>query len=433
MNMNSSCDVLKDEHHGNCGGNEQLTQFAGTLCITPPAVWSTLWPEFIDWNRSGGCPQLKWELPVSAERVFNLPPECLTELQQMYQNISSSEPLRMLANLWHYVIYHLPGEIGDNPSNWPVPEQTLGGQARLFALAMVASGVKHACENFRLTGVSQQVSDDSLGYIGEYVRNIKRKRGIYGLESVGWLRNYVRANVFRLGRLTFRASVYNLQYRVYVHRHTGAQITLCDGTQRYRLDGCADGTNDIFDPKAWLPEIKINEQQICGYPVRENALACLEPVTLNLSEWSEALRPGDWRIETHVAGGSRMPFQECLASYRQALNFFPSYYKDINFKAFTCTSWLLDPALPKILHPSSNICLFQNTFHLLPLYGNSKQAYDLVFGDINAKPELIPNKNTLQQAIADYVAAGNMMRDAGGYMLISEVEKLAGDELPKTC
>ncbi|MCC7299491.1 MAG: DUF5596 domain-containing protein [Verrucomicrobia bacterium] len=405
--------------------NATIAQLSSELGImVPPPVWTTLWPDFMAWRKAGGCPQLHWELPTSAEAVFNLPPECLGELRQMFQVIAQSEPLQQLAELWHYVIYHLPGEIGDNPSTWPVPEQLLGGSARLFALAMAVSGTEEAVENFRRTGVSPQVITDSLGYIGEYVRNIKRKRGMHGLESIAWLRNYLRANVFRLGRLTFRASAYNLQYRVYVHRQTGAHTVLCDGVQRYRQDGYADGTNDVFDPQAWLPELKITERHVYGYPVVAQALAGREPVTLQFSEWEEVLAPGDWRIEIHIAGGSPMPFDACLASYRQALDFFPSYYKDRKFKACTCTSWLLDPALPKILPATSNICKFQSTFHLLPLFGNSKQTYDLVFGNPLADPASIPNKNTLQQAIADYVATGNFMRDCGGYMLMDEVKKL---------
>ncbi len=390
---------------------------------TIPESWKANWEAYEEWL-GADCDLPSWQIQPNAQKAFDLPEESLSDLESIYAAIRADECLRQLADFWHYLIYHLPAGMERNTNVWNLPDAMLGCSTRAFSLAAMISGPEHARQNFAATGVSDQVIYDTLGYIGRYARDIRAKRGVWGLESLGWLSTYVRANIFRLGRLTFKSGTMGQPFRAYKNRRSGEVAVLCDGG-RYRQDGLADGTNDTFDPNPWTPTVEVTETTVSGHPISCEASALSDTVELRTDEWEQAMGPGDDIVEVHVAGGSRLSAEECADSYRQALNFFPGYYPNARFTGFTIWSWLLDPSLAKILPPESNIVQFQRDFHQLPVSANEAQAYDLVFGDSKADPTTFACKTSIQQAIADYVRAGGKLRSTGGIITWSEAREIA--------
>lgn len=388
-----------------------------------PESWMAHWDAFQAWRseRQGS----QWVMPSNAAQVFDLPDEALPDMEEMYRAIRADQPLADLADFWHYLIYHLPGGMERNTNVWDIPERILGNSTKAFSLAAMISGADYALDNFAATGVSDEVVSDTLGYIGRYARDIKAKRGVWGLESVGWLSNYVRADIFRLGRLTFKSGKMGQPFRAFKSRHTNEVIVLCDSSGQYRQDGLSNGTNNVFDADPWSPTLEIGTDVIAGHPVSTEATAVRELVKLQGSEWEQVLAPGDETVEVHVAGGSKLLSKDCADAYRQALDFFPRYYPNANFKGFTIWSWLLDPNLASILPPESNIVRFQRDFHQLPVCADEAQAYDLVFGDSKIDPTKFACTTRLQQAIADYVRAGGKLRSAGGIITWDEARKIA--------
>ena len=317
----------------------------------------------------------------------------------------------------------MPEGMERNTNVWNLPDDILGCSTKTFSLAAMISGPQHALANFAATGVCEQIVFDSLGYIGRYARDIEAKRGVWGLESIGWLSEYVRANVFRLGRLTFKSGKMGQPFRAFRHRQTGEVRVLCEGAGRYRQDGLSDGTNDVFDPNPWTPVLEISENAITGHRTSGEASVLLDQITMPTTEWEQVMAQGDEAVEVHVAGGSRLLPEECADAYRQALEFFPKHYPNANFKGFTIWSWLLDPNLAAILPPESNIVRFQRDFHQLPVCANEAQAYDLVFGDSKVDPTKFHCRTKLQEAIADYVRSGGRLRSAGGIITWDEAKE----------
>jgi len=114
----------------------------------------------------------------------------------------------------------------------------------------------------------------------------------------------VRAGIFRLGRLTFRAGQRPWPFRAFRNRRTGEVITLCEGGT-YRRDGLANNTNGIVDPAPWTPVLEIGEDAVTGCPVSREGIAIKEPVMLRKPEWDQVMAPGDDSVEVqHRGGGS---------------------------------------------------------------------------------------------------------------------------------
>lgn len=394
-----------------------------------PDLWRTHWHAFQEWRSDRPCGVEMGAIPPNAREVFALPSKCMGELESVCAEIRKRPALIELGLLWHFLLFHLPGGRALAEDVLSPPKGALGERAPLFRIAVLVSGTEHALDVFRAMGVSERIALDSLAQCGAQVRDYHAKYGVYGMRYLGWMRNYFQGKMFRLGRLVFNPNDYTWPFRVYQHRTSGELMTLCEAGKRYGTDGLADGTNSVTDPNAWESDLEVGADFARGNPVLPGALAAREPVTLSTSEWQPLITPGDHMVEVHIPGrtsGGKLLWEDCLASYAQAIEFFPRYYPQMKFTLFTCWSWLLDPSLPKILPPESNIVKFQSPFHLLPVVGSEGQCYDLAFGhgtlDITA---VIPT-TSLQRAIVDFVRAGNRMRSAAGFITMDEMRAICG-------
>lgn len=410
--------------------NPQIEQLAADLGIAViPEVWRTQWQAFEGWKAAGGCGIEPGHFPSNACEVFDLPTDCIPNVEYVCAQIRSNPALAELADLWHFLLFHQPGTRGLPENVLPAPTAVLGERAPLFHIAVLVSGTEHTLQVYRDMGIAESIALDSLRQCGSQMIDHYQRYGVYGMRFLGWMRNYFNAMMFRLGRLVFNPNTYTWAFHVYRHKTTGALQTMCTAGQRYRADGMADGCNGINDPNAWTSELETGTDFVRGNPVAPTGEAVKEQITLDMAEWEPLITPGDGMIEIHIPGynsGGRMTWEDCLASYTQALGFFPRQYPQMSFTAFTCWSWLLDPALSKMLPPESNIVKFQSPFHLLPVYGNHLQCYDLAFGDGDADLSTFTPKTSLQRAICDYVLAGNQMRSTAGYITMDEMMSIAG-------
>ncbi len=74
---------------------------------------------------------------------------------------------------------------------------------------------------------------------------------------------------------------------------------------------------------------------------------------------------GDTVIEVHIPANDDFDTELCQKSIQEARKFFSKYYPEINYKCFTCSSWLLDDTLESFLKETSNIIKFQRMFTMV--------------------------------------------------------------------
>ena len=64
---------------------------------------------------------------------------------------------------------------------------------------------------------------------------------------------------------------------------------------------------------------------------------------------------GDRILEVHIPQAGPLNFEKCKESFENSKKFFSKYFKEYDYKCFTCHSWLLDKALLPFLSENSNI------------------------------------------------------------------------------
>lgn len=264
----------------------------------------------------------------------------------------------------------------------------MGPEEGMFAAVVYASGLPSLIDKYNSRGIPLHILKDTLSDLEIWMNHHRQKYGVWGLSELGWLVWHFRGGIFRLGRLQFLPNTYNEKVKVFRNRANGSVVALSD-----------DG--DV----------------IKGNKITPNSTVVREPMELSMKEWELVLEEGDRILEVHIPEGSKMTYELCKDSYRQAKEFAATYLPDQNIKAFTCLSWLLSPQLRKILPESSNIVKFQSDYYCTTLLPDDAQMFERVFGMKLDDLSNAPRDTSLRRALLDYVADGNSVRGGAGFIL----------------
>lgn len=319
------------------------------------------------------CAGARYEVSAEAVDLLDLPREVVEPLARACATVRRNAELREIADRWHYLIYHLPGPAPDYPHDWPQPETSACELGPMFPLVALISGIEHTLLKHRELGIPDEITRATLSDAGNWVRNYHARSGAWGFGELHWLRRHARSEIFRLGRLQFAPAAFEWPFSVYRSPNTGEIAALSAEKERQAGDR--------------------------------------QPIIV----------PGSGTLEVHIPQGEKLSPEACERSYLWAREFFSRYFSSTQVAAFTCFSWLLDPALREILPEESNIVRFQSRYHILPHATDEKQTYDRVFGSSSIDLDAAPRETFLQRAVADYVRAGGRMRCTAGLIpLISE-------------
>jgi hypothetical protein len=131
-------------------------------------------------------------------------------------------------------------------------------------------------------------------------------------------------------------------------------------------------------------------------------------------------KAGDPALGVHIPGlsGPLSP-EACDASFAEAGRFLARYFPETPYDVAVCDSWLLDPQLAEYLPAASNIIRFQRRFQMVP----DQKAPDLVwilrfvFGRSDIDLDTVPQRTTLERAVAGHLRAGRHWYGAEGWLL----------------
>lgn len=124
---------------------------------------------------------------------------------------------------------------------------------------------------------------------------------------------------------------------------------------------------------------------------------------------------GDQVVEVHIPEYGPLIYDECEKSFENAKEFFEIYFRDYNYKCFTCHSWLLDRALLPYLNEGSNIRSFMTLF--VPVHDDDSYALIKYIFRWDARKETLASfeaKSTLAKKIAAAVNAGVIFHETLG-------------------
>lgn len=133
------------------------------------------------------------------------------------------------------------------------------------------------------------------------------------------------------------------------------------------------------------------------------------------------VREGDPVLGVHIPRGRLTP-QSCDEAFALASEFFPRLWPEIEYRASTCVSWVLDPQLADYLDDTTNILAFQRRFVLLPPDEErpaDAETVEAIFArewpGIQRLSQL-PQRSTLERAVVTHLRSGGHWFYRGGVL-----------------
>jgi len=123
-------------------------------------------------------------------------------------------------------------------------------------------------------------------------------------------------------------------------------------------------------------------------------------------------------LEIHIQAGGGLSPEACEASIAQARHFYATYFPELEYRCFTCHSWLMAPSLAEFLPPDSNILKFQAMFRI-DRVSPSDAALKYIFRwdtDRNNLPQ-VTAPGRLAERVRQHVLAGGELHEGLGWFL----------------
>lgn len=139
------------------------------------------------------------------------------------------------------------------------------------------------------------------------------------------------------------------------------------------------------------------------------------------------IKHGDPVLDVHIPSSGRMPYEEVLASYKMAYEFFPEYR--INGLLPICAgSWLLHKSVFDSVKKGTNVDKFINDYDIItawdtPEFPDCWRLFDMEY---TGNPDDLPSDGSLRRGIVEYLKNGGIMGEAFG-IVIFDGEKIVND------
>ena len=121
-------------------------------------------------------------------------------------------------------------------------------------------------------------------------------------------------------------------------------------------------------------------------------------------------------IHLHIPSNADITIKKCKQSLNAFRAFTAKYFPEKNYPII-CQSWLLSPAIDKLLSPQSKIIKFKNCFHITNWEPNDEEFLQWVYGKPDIEYAKLPEKTKLQRNMKNYLLSGKYVGSALGQLI----------------
>ncbi len=301
---------------------------------------------------------------------------------------------------------------------FPATDETPAGD--LLPLFALIPSMEPSYNEYKQRGFTEEQCNK---FINCYKGNMDRVRStVYGRSGLtsglfDWLCIYAKVRIFDYAGLNFEIRKNGKLSLILKNKKTGEIMPLVANREVHR-SGYLLGSGGRDDAEgSFLATIEETDEAWIANPT-VNHLISKEKETFLKSEWEVALGDGDDCVGIHIPRKTDFSPEAVSRSLEGAWNLVCTYYPDLKPKAFTCTSWLLDPRLQGMLGEDSKISAFAKRFARYPAKSTGREVYSFVFNcRAGTDLALLPENTSLQRKIKEMYINGDFIYGYSGVIL----------------
>lgn len=327
-----------------------------------------------------GLGDVFWALAREAERFMVADEVCTVLFEEFAQRLVQQQSIAGGNEICGYMLAHLRAFA---PAHMP-----MGAAVYLGACLPAALG------RLRAYGVNEEVLHETFHDFERWAGNYEAQHGHPGIGELPWALYPFSGQLLHLGRLMYQQRAFQFPYYIFRDKSSGALVLLFADT------------------------LTAAGNQMSGQVVDTSA-AGISGVTQDFDrrQYELLLAPGMQVLDIHIPRqGALLPAQ-VDASLAQAREFYAQ--RGYPAKVAVCYSWLLDPALERIV-PHSNSAAFMRRFAKFPARQPVSSVAKFVFGPEHTldDPAKLPAHSSLQKAMVRYLEQGGRLADTGGVLVL---------------
>ncbi|SFK44578.1 hypothetical protein SAMN05216390_101138 [Lachnospiraceae bacterium KH1T2] len=271
------------------------------------------------------------------------------------------------------------------------------------------------------------------GQIEKYSRTGELK-----VDDMPWSLNFYSHSIYLFDRFLFVPCRYDGIYDFYRKDDEVVGVT----AQKLAVDNMGQVINDEesasdstekngyyyggFEPERkikFITQYNEDAENVSGNRLSPCGYITEKIVVLEKRKWNKILTKDDWMIGFHIPEGEGYTPEHVRISMKLAMDFFRTYYPEIDFKGFWSASWLYDGRLSMLLSEDSNIVRVQRQFFNYSGGWNGEMAYIELFGDLSLKLDEVPMETTLQRRVSVFLKGGGRLCETGMVYFPEELDK----------
>ena len=283
----------------------------------------------------------------------------------------------------------------------------------------ICSQVEYSDKKLRGMGLDQEMITKTLSLpelgIWEYE---KRHHGKFGYHLLSWFQLAIEGQLFRIDRLEMEFfSKFHAKAKVFCNQ--GGDCIAMAHELMVHKSGIALGSKHFEDEEgSWEALVEETEDAWVGYPIDERSgIVSNTTVTLSKQEWTLALSRGDVVIGVHIPPDGSLKDEDVERTIAHTREFAKTYFPHVEYKAFTCHSWLMDPQLCDMLGEESNIAKFCRRFKKTAYKSDGNAVFGFVYliPDKDVSIPDLPENTRLERALKNHYLNGKAIYELCGY------------------
>ena len=392
-----------------------------------PKRWEEFYDRVMDEYEKNGCPFADPNYYSALNDKYDMFPNFLEDYKAAAKAVSEDDALcRVLMLICESVKDRK--NIAQDIKELELPHSADGTYQIKYDM-LTALVMASAAEYQHSLYAARNLPDDHIKYgmrhMEGMVRNYKsRNNGRTGAMSWEWYQLSIDARLYRIGRLEIEIFAKFTPNATVFESENGEIIALANNVTLHKsgyMLGCASYKDEESSFRA---EIEENELSYIGYPYIRRGVVGNDKIKLPKSSWKKIIEPGDPVVSLHIPAGSGFNDEAINKCFADSKEFLAKYFPDFDYKAFVCSSWLMDDMLIDLLGEEKNISKFCGRFLKIGQRSAGRAVFSFVFlqPDVNnVDYSTLPENTTLEKLLKKHYIDGNAIYECYGYIPKSKI------------
>lgn len=328
---------------------------------------------------------------------------CFAFLREMNEKLLADPARCLAARFLRYVLFEAR-KPWENHIYAPVMFEIPGYEAGSVHLLFVTAALGYT---LTVRKPPADLNAENVGAYRGYTMGYTKEHGHWGIGELHWNLLCAGGCMFLFHTLKFQPERFTGDFLVITD---GREYrTLCIGAYGADKNGAltADESRTSFHTAEFLE----TDGAFVAHEVLPNGAVMEKSTVFDKKTWRVALCDKDFVLGIHIPSKSEYTPEQHRVSILQALEFYRTFYPDMEFKGIVCYSWLYSAQNKHLFPADSRILEIQRCVHLCPI--TTTMDENLMF---------IRPGSALQQRMAQFRAEGNEYHAGYMYSPLREAE-----------